>query len=262
MTRADRSFFVVIPARFASTRLPGKPLADIGGLPMIVRVARQAAASGAREVVIATDDERVRAAVCEHGLDAMLTRTDHPSGSDRVMEVVIAKGWPDEAIVINVQGDEPLIPPMVINQVASLLADRADVPVSTLCEAIDDSALVFDPNVVKVVRDRAGRARYFSRAPIPWRRDDFATTDHHKLALSQNTWWRHIGIYGYRVAALARFCKLPPGALERAESLEQLRLLENGIEIIVGESVAAVPAGVDTPADLDRVRSILAGRPT
>ncbi len=229
---------------------------------MIVRVARQAADSGAREVVIATDDERVRAAVCDHGHDAMLTRTDHQSGSDRVMEVVTAKGWSEDAIVVNVQGDEPLIPPTVINQVAELLADHADVHVSTLCEPIDEPALLFNPNVVKVVRDVAGRARYFSRAPIPWRRDDFATADHDTIVLSQNIWWRHIGIYGYRVAALARFCKLPSGALERAESLEQLRLLENGIEIIVGECVAAVPAGVDTPADLDRVRSILAGGST
>lgn len=262
MARADRRFVVVIPARLASTRLPGKPLADIGGLPMIVRVARQAAESGAREVVVATDDDRVRAVVHEHGFDAVLTRADHTSGSDRVMEVVAAKGWLDDAVVINVQGDEPLIPPTVIDQVAKLLADHVDVGVSSLCEAIEEPALLFDPNVVKVVRDVVGRARYFSRAPIPWRRDDFATADRRNLVLSQRIWWRHIGIYGYRVAALARFCRLPPGELERAESLEQLRLLENGIEIVVGESVAKVPGGVDTPADLDRVRSIVAGRAT
>ena len=250
-------FSVVIPARYASTRLPGKPLADIGGLPMIVRVARQALASGARNVVVATDDVRVQRAVADHGLDAMLTRTDHQSGSDRVMEVVSAKGWSDHHIVINVQGDEPLIPPVVIRQVAQLLLDAPDMLVATLCEAIDDAARLFDPNVVKVVRDIAGRARYFSRAPIPWRRDDFAKPSRDQLALSQRAWWRHIGIYGYRVAGLARFCALPAGALEQIESLEQLRLLENAIEIAVGEADAEVPGGVDTPADLERVRALL-----
>lgn len=253
-------FSVVIPARYASTRLPGKPLADIGGLPMIVRVARQALASGARNVVVATDDARVQRAVVDHGLDAMLTRADHQSGSDRVMEVVSAKGWSDHHIVINVQGDEPLIPPVVIRQVAQLLLDAPDMLVATLCEAIDDAARLFDPNVVKVVRDIAGRARYFSRAPIPWRRDDFAKPSRDQLVLTQRAWWRHIGIYGYRVAGLARFCALPAGALEQIESLEQLRLLENAIEIAVGEAVAEVPGGVDTPADLERVRTLLAPR--
>ena len=256
----DRHFSVVIPARYASTRLPGKPLADIAGLPMIVRVARQALSSGAREVVIATDDDRVRAAVREHGLDAMLTRSDHQSGSDRVMEVVVAKGWTRDHIVVNVQGDEPLIPPVVIEQVASLLIDYPSVLVATLCEAIDDPARVFDPNVVKVVRDVSGRARYFSRAPIPWRRDDFAIAERARRALTEGVWWRHIGIYGYRVEGLARFCELPTGTLERVESLEQLRLLENGIDIMVGEAIAEVPGGVDTPADLDRVRALLASR--
>jgi 3-deoxy-manno-octulosonate cytidylyltransferase (CMP-KDO synthetase) len=256
----DRQFSVVIPARYASTRLPGKPLADIAGLPMIVRVARQALSSGAREVVIATDDERVRSAVRKHGLDAVLTRTDHQSGSDRVMEVVTAKGWAPDHIVVNVQGDEPLIPPVVIEQVARLLIDNPDVAVATLCEAIDDVARVFDPNVVKLVRNVDGRALYFSRAPIPWRRDDFASADRSTLALRERAWWRHIGIYGYRVAGLARFCDLPAGTLERIEALEQLRLLENGIDIIVGDAVAEVPGGVDTPADLDRVRALLAAR--
>jgi 3-deoxy-manno-octulosonate cytidylyltransferase (CMP-KDO synthetase) len=199
----------------------------------------------------------VQRAVADHGLDAMLTRTDHQSGSDRVMEVVAAKGWSDHHIVINVQGDEPLIPPVVIRQVAQLLLDAPDMLVATLCEAIDDAARLFDPNVVKVVRDIAGRARYFSRAPIPWRRDDFAKPSRDQLALSQRAWWRHIGIYGYRVAGLARFCALPAGALEQIESLEQLRLLENAIEIAVGEADAEVPGGVDTPADLERVRALL-----
>ena len=254
----DRTFSVVIPARFASTRLPGKPLADIGGMPMIVRVARQALSSGAQEVVVATDDERVRTAALEHGLDVMLTRADHQSGSDRVMEVVAAKGWADDHIVINVQGDEPMIPPAVIGQVAQLLMDNADVCIATLCESIQDVAMVFDPNVVKLVRDVSGRARYFSRAPIPWRREDFAGAQRSHLELAEKAWWRHIGIYGYRVAGLAQFCKLPTGSLERIESLEQLRLIENGIDIVVGEAIEVVPGGVDTPADLERVRSWLA----
>jgi 3-deoxy-manno-octulosonate cytidylyltransferase (CMP-KDO synthetase) len=256
----DPIFSVVIPARFASTRLPGKPLADIDGLPMIVRVARQAVSSGARDVVVATDDARVQRAVTDHGHDAVLTRADHQSGSDRVMEVVTAKGWPDGHIVINVQGDEPLIPPSVIRQVAQLLRDAPDVLIATLCEAIDDAERLFDPNVVKVVRDVSGRARYFSRAPIPWRRDDFAKPSRGQLSLRQRAWWRHIGIYGYRVEGLSRFCALPAGVLEQIESLEQLRLLENAIEIAVGEAVAEVPGGVDTPADLERVRALLAAR--
>jgi 3-deoxy-manno-octulosonate cytidylyltransferase (CMP-KDO synthetase) len=202
----DPVFSVVIPARYASTRLPGKPLADIAGSPMIVHVVRQALASGAREVVVATDDARVQRAIVDRGFDAVLTRTDHQSGSDRVMEVVSAKGWPDEHIVINVQGDEPLIPPAVIRQVAQLLIDAPSLLVATLCEAIDDTARLFDPNVVKLVRDVAGRARYFSRAPIPWRRDDFAQPARDKLLLTQRAWWRHIGIYGYRVAGLAFLC--------------------------------------------------------
>jgi 3-deoxy-manno-octulosonate cytidylyltransferase (CMP-KDO synthetase) len=251
-------FSVVIPARMASTRLPGKPLADIGGLPMIVRVVEQALESGAREVVVATDDARVSDAVAAHGYDAMSTRSDHQSGSDRVMEVVAAKRWPAEHLVINVQGDEPLIPPTVIAQVAQLLTEHADATVATLCEAIDDVSLVFDPNIVKVVRDTTGRARYFSRAPIPWRRTDFANSE--RPALGERAWWRHIGIYGYRVRGLARFCRLPTGTLERIESLEQLRLLENGIDIVIDEAVDAVPGGVDTPGDLERVRALIAAQ--
>jgi 3-deoxy-manno-octulosonate cytidylyltransferase (CMP-KDO synthetase) len=251
-------FSVVIPARFASTRLPGKPLADIAGVPMIVRVARQAIVSGALDVVVATDDQRVQAVVAEHGLDVMMTRPDHQSGSDRVMEVVADRGWDDGHIVVNVQGDEPQIPPAVIRQVAALLHESPETLVATLCEAITEPHLVFDPNVVKVVRDNRSRARYFSRAPIPWRRADFGDADRSGLELASQTWWRHIGIYGYRVRGLAQFCRLPAGRLELIESLEQLRLLENGIEVVVGEAMATVPGGVDTPADLDRVRAQLA----
>jgi 3-deoxy-manno-octulosonate cytidylyltransferase (CMP-KDO synthetase) len=251
-------FSVVIPARMASTRLPGKPLADIGGLPMIVRVVEQARESGAREVVVATDDDRVLAAVRDHRHEAIMTRTDHQSGSDRVMEVVAAKRWNSDHLVINVQGDEPLIPPKVIAQVAELLSEHREAAVATLCEAITDAKSVFDPNVVKVVRDATGRARYFSRAPIPWRRSDFANAE--RPPLGERAWWRHIGIYGYRVAGLQRFCRLPTSALERIESLEQLRLVENGIDIVIDEAVAVVPAGVDTPADLERVRALVAAR--
>jgi 3-deoxy-manno-octulosonate cytidylyltransferase (CMP-KDO synthetase) len=251
------SFSVVIPARYASTRLPGKPLADICGVPMIVRVARQAVASGARDVVIATDDTRVRDAVAAHGHIALMTRLDHQSGSDRVMEVVAAQRWADDHIVINVQGDEPQIPPALINQVAALLYAESDCGVATLCESIDDARLLFDPNVVKLVRDTRSRAMYFSRAPLPWRRDDFAQPDRSALVLPPQTWWRHIGIYGYRVAALRNFCALPPGRLERIESLEQLRLLESGVAIVVAEALQRVPGGVDTPEDLERVRAQL-----
>src|SRR5262245_14351409 len=242
----------------ASTRLPGKPLADIGGVPMIVRVVQQALESGARDVVVATDDARVLDAVAQHGYDVMLTRVDHQSGSDRVMEVVAARRWSAEHLVVNVQGDEPLIPPSVIAQVAQLLTEHVDTTVATLCEAIDDVKLVFDPNVVKVVRDTTGRARYFSRAPIPWRRADFANAD--RPSLGERAWWRHIGIYGYRVRGLDRFCRLPTGTLERIESLEQLRLLENGVDIVIDEAVDAVPGGVDTPADLERVRALIAAK--
>lgn len=254
-------FFVVIPARYGSSRLPGKPLADLAGQPMIVRVVRRAMAAGASEVVVAADDERVCAAVGAAGGTALLTRTDHPSGSDRVMEVVERRGWPDDALVVNVQGDEPLIPPQVIDQVANLLRDDTTVGVATLSEPLTDLARVFDPNVVKVVADHAGRALYFSRAPIPYARDAFPAA----LAATPSSvvpepggWHRHIGIYAYRVAVLRRFVGMPVGRLEALESLEQLRLLEAGIGIRVAAATAAVPAGVDTATDLQRVRELLA----
>ena len=276
------SFRVVIPARFASSRLPGKPLLDLGGKPMIVRVAEQAARSGARGVVIATDDERVLRAVEGARIEraeAVLTRADHPSGSDRVMEV--AAGWRDEEIVVNVQGDEPLVPPAVIDQVAALLREASSQPeplarkspqpgsarglplarespcsVATLCEPIARPGDVFDPNIVKVVVDAQGRALYFSRAPVPWSRAAFLEGVPSKLAAG---WQRHIGIYAYRVDALREFVSWPVGHLERVEALEQLRLLERGRGIAVAEAVAPVPGGVDTPADAERVRRILAG---
>ena len=257
MTTPTGAFHVVVPARYASTRLPAKPLADLGGVPMIVRVARQARASRAASVTVATDDQRVLDALAAHRVDGVMTRADHVSGSDRVMEVATRLGWPDDAIVVNVQGDEPLIPPAVIEQVAALLATRIELGVATLCEPIERRRDVFDPNIVKVARSKGGKALYFSRAPIPWERATFATA-HSDAALPSGTrWWRHVGIYGYRVGVLRRFCALPPGTLERTESLEQLRLLENDIDIAVAVAVAPVPGGVDTPEDLARVRALL-----
>jgi len=257
VTAASDGFYVVIPGRFASTRLPGKPLADIGGLPMIVRVAHQAARSRARQVVVAVDDERVEAVLRAHAIDAVMTRKDHESGSDRVMEVVERMGWAGDDIVVNVQGDEPLIPPAVIDQVAGRLASRPDYGIATLCEPIDTRDQVFNPNLVKVTRSIGGRALYFSRAPMPWDRSRFASSDA-SAQLPAQRWWRHIGIYGYRVETLRRFCSLPPGALERTEALEQLRALENDVDILVDEAVAPVPGGVDTPEDLERMRRLVA----
>ena len=260
------SFRVVIPARFASTRLPGKPLLDLHGKPMVTRVAAQAARSGARSVTVATDDERVRRTV-QHagikGVEAVLTRADHPSGSDRVMEVVAKAGWRDEEIVVNVQGDEPLLPPLVIEQVAALAREASAWPerpcaVATLREPIAASTDVFDSNIVKVVTDAQGRALYFSRAPLPWSRAAFANGVPASLAAG---WHRHIGIYAWRVDALKEFVSWPVGQLERVEALEQLRLLEHGRGIAVAEAAAPVPGGVDTPADVERVRRALHARP-
>lgn len=248
------SYHVVIPARYGSTRLPGKPLVDIAGRPMIVRVAERALASGALSVVVATDDTRVADALAGCGATAMLTRDDHASGSDRVMEVADRQGWPDDEIVVNVQGDEPLIPPAVIDQVAELLVD-SPYRVATLSEPITRGKDAFDPNIVKVVANRAGRALYFSRAPIPWSRDTFAEGPPAEVG---DTWRRHIGIYAYRVDALKSFIACPPSRIEQTEALEQLRLLDNGHDIVVAQAVAPVPGGVDTPADVDRVCTVLA----
>ena len=251
-------FAVVIPARFASTRLPGKPLLDIGGKAMIVRVAEQALASSADAVVVATDDARVLDAVSATPAEAMLTRKDHPTGSDRVMEVVERQGWGDDDVVVNVQGDEPLIPPRVIDQVAGLLADGA-CGVATLCEPIMRREDVFDPNVVKVVVNGVGRALYFSRAPMPWWRDGFAGDEAPSLTIAAGLWKRHIGIYAYRVGTLREFVGWLPSPLEQTEALEQLRLLDHGRDIAVADAVEPVPGGVDTPADAERVREVLSG---
>ncbi len=220
---------------------------------MIAHVAARVANSGAREVIVATDDERVLRAAAVPDVRAVMTRADHASGSDRVMEVAEACGWPDDHIVVNVQGDEPLIPPAVIDQVAGLLRRSKGVGVATLSEPLLDTADILDQNIVKVVVTRSGRALYFSRAPIPCARGGFPAS----VAGSDRGWHRHIGIYAYRVAALRRFVALPVARLEITESLEQLRFLENDMGIAVEQALAPVPGGVDTAADLERVRQLI-----
>ena len=250
------SYRVVIPARWASTRLPGKPLADIGGLPMILRVWQRACRSGAAEVVIAADDERVLEAVRAHGADAEPTAPDHVSGTDRIEEVARRRGWADDCVVVNVQGDEPLMPPEVIDQVAALLRDEPDAGMATLAEPITRADDVMDPNFVKLVTDVTGRALYFSRAPLPWSRDDFPPAA--GSTLGAGTWRRHLGIYAYRAGLLHDFVRWSPAPLEQVEMLEQLRVLHQGVPIRVADACAPVPGGVDTPADLERVRAWIA----
>ncbi|KGE03354.1 3-deoxy-manno-octulosonate cytidylyltransferase [Pseudohaliea rubra] len=240
------AFIVVIPARYASTRLPGKPLAMIGDRPMLQHVWDQAAASGADRVVIATDDERVRDAAALWGAEALLTRDDHPSGTDRLAEVAAALELDDDAIVVNVQGDEPLLPPAVIDQVAENLRQRLWASVATLCEPLAAGEQLDNPNVVKVVADGAGRALYFSRAPIPYPRE--------AAAVAGSPWRRHIGLYAYRVGFLDRFVTWAVAPAEALEQLEQLRALHHGEAIHVAEACLSVPGGVDTPEDLDRLR--------
>ncbi|MDE2599985.1 MAG: 3-deoxy-manno-octulosonate cytidylyltransferase [Rhodocyclaceae bacterium] len=245
-------FRVVIPARFASTRLPGKPMADIGGKPMIVRVAEAAEKSGASEIIIACDQQDIRAAVMQYGYTAVMTHADHPSGTDRIVEVVEHMGWADDEIVVNVQGDEPLIPPALIDAVAAALEKDPGASIATASHAIHTAADAFNPNVVKVVTAQNGRALYFSRAPIPWHRDGFAM-NREELPADYNL-QRHVGIYAYRVGFLRRYGNLLPSPVERWESLEQLRALWHGDAITVVETDSAPPPGVDTPEDLERVR--------
>ena len=250
-------FVVAIPARYASSRLPGKPLADIAGEPMIVHVARRAREAGASAVIIATDDQRIADAVSPLGLQVQMTRADHLSGTDRLAECAVEQGWADDRIVVNLQGDEPLAPPAAIRAVAQCL-HASSAPMATLAVALDDSASLFDPACVKLVRNAVGDAMYFSRAPIPWDRDRFAQD---RVMLAGPHWLRHVGLYAYRVGALRAFAAMPPGALEQVESLEQLRVLEAGWRIAVAISPVAIPAGIDTPADLQRVREWMASHP-
>ena len=249
------AFKAVIPARYASSRLPAKPLLDLGGKPMVVRVAERALLSGAEEVWVATDHADVRAAAVQHGFAALLTRSDHPTGTDRLAEVVEQRGWDDETIIVNVQGDEPLIPPQVIDQVAVNLAAHGEASMATLAEPIEDVATLFNPNVVKVVSDVNGLALTFSRATLPWARDDFAlSTDRLPEGVPYR---RHIGIYAYRAGFLHDFVSWGPCWLENTERLEQLRALWHGVRIHVADVLQAPPAGVDTPEDLERVRRLL-----
>ncbi len=247
-------YTVIIPARMASSRLPDKPLADIAGLPMVVRVAQRAAQSTARRVVVAADDVRVVQACQAHGIEALLTRQDHVSGSDRLAEACELLGLPDEALVVNVQGDEPLIPPVLIDEVARVLAERPEASMGTAAHAIHDLAEFTNPNVVKVVMDTHQMALYFSRAPIPWWRDG-QHQDGFK-ALPTPAPLRHIGIYSYRAGFLRQFPQLQPAPIETLESLEQLRALWHGHRIAVHVTDAAPGPGVDTPGDLERVRGI------
>ena len=252
------SFTVLIPARYASTRLPGKPLADLGGAPMVVRVAQRARASGAARVVVATDDRRVHDAALAHGIESLMTRADHPTGTDRLAEAAAALGLAPDAIVVNVQGDEPLLEPALVRRMADLLASHPDASIATACHPIDDPAEAFNPNVVKVVVDRAGYALYFSRATIPWARDAFAAgRDELPAGLPLH---RHYGLYAYRVEFLSRYPALEPAPIERFEALEQLRALWHGYRIVVDVTFGTLAPGVDTPEDLERVRALYAAR--
>ncbi|MDX2219461.1 MAG: 3-deoxy-manno-octulosonate cytidylyltransferase [Burkholderiales bacterium] len=246
------SFLVVIPARHASTRLPDKMLADLGGKPLIVRTAEQTRQSGARDVIVATDHANIRAALDAANIRNVMTRVDHVSGTDRLAEVVAQLGLADDAVVVNVQGDEPLIAPALIDQVAATLAAEPAAAIATAAKPIVSAEDFFNPNVVKVVRDARGLARYFSRAPIPWARDAFAQS--RDVMPADLPALHHIGIYAYRAAFLKRFSALAPSPLERAESLEQLRALHHGFEIAVAVWTEPIEAGVDTAADLERVR--------
>ena len=251
------SYTVVIPARYNSSRLPGKPLLDIDGKPMIQRVWEQAQQSAADRVVVATDDRRIFDVVQAFGAEALMTSSEHPSGTDRLQEVVSELSLAEDHIVVNVQGDEPLIPPAVIDQVAGNLRATPKAAIATLCELIDCVEDVLNPNVVKVVTDDAGMALYFSRAAIPWPREHFASQL--KGLPDTQTWLRHIGIYAYRVGFLHQYVDWNPAPLEIVEQLEQLRALHNGVKVHVAWADEAVPPGVDTQADLDAVRAIVTG---
>jgi len=244
------SFIVIIPARLASTRLPNKPLADLGGKPMVVRVAERAQLSGASRIIVATDHADIQAACEQHGVEVCLTRSDHPSGTDRIAEVAHKLNLPPDAVIVNLQGDEPLIDPALLQAAAARIS--ADVPMSTCAHPLHEAADAFNPNVVKVVLDKAGRALYFSRATIPWHRDAFAQS---KDTLPAGyVPLRHIGLYAYRNDFLQAYPALQVSPLESIEALEQLRVLWHGYPIAVHVTDSAPAAGVDTPEDLERVR--------
>lgn len=254
----ESGFHVVIPARFESTRLPGKPLALVGGKPMIQRVVEQANRCGASSVTVATDDSRIVEAVSAAGYQAVMTSPNHQSGSDRLVEVADILDLDDSALIVNVQGDEPLIPPEVIRQVATALQEPGR-SVVTLCEPIEEVGVLLDPNVVKVVFDEHQRALYFSRAPIPYDREVLPNQPEPGHSLATGQWWRHIGIYGYRLGVLRDFVSAEPSSYELLESLEQLRFLQAGVAIHLYPACARVPGGIDTAADLAAVNTLLDG---
>jgi 3-deoxy-manno-octulosonate cytidylyltransferase (CMP-KDO synthetase) len=258
-TMVDSGFRIVIPARYGASRLPGKPLRRLAGRPLIEHVHGVAQSSGAERVVIATDDARIVEVAEGFGAEVCLTSTEHASGTDRLAEVVELLDWPNQTVVVNLQGDEPLLPAALLTGIADALRDHPDAGIATLCSAIHDPDELFDPNVVKVVRDAVGAALYFSRAPIPWSRDGFAAGRPSTLPSGAH-WWRHIGVYAYRVEALRAYPRLPASALEATEMLEQLRALAAGIRIQVLETTGVPPAGVDTEADLARVERLLVER--
>ncbi|AVF54827.1 UNVERIFIED_ORG: 3-deoxy-manno-octulosonate cytidylyltransferase (CMP-KDO synthetase) [Pseudomonas parafulva] len=247
-------FTVVIPARLRSTRLPGKPLLPIAGKPMVQHVWEQARRSAASRVVIATDDAGIYEACQAFGAEVLMTRVDHESGTDRLAEVAVQLGLPSDAIVVNVQGDEPLIPPVIIDQVAANLAANPQAGIATLAELIHEPQAVFNPNAVKVVSDKNGLALSFSRAPLPWARDAFAKGQDLPPGVPYR---RHIGMYAYRVGFLHDFVGWGPCWLEQTEALEQLRALWHGVRIHVEDAIEAPAVGVDTPEDLERVRRLL-----
>lgn len=260
------NFTAIVPARAASTRLPDKPLLDIAGKPMVVRTAEQALKSGALRVIIATDDTRILDAAQSHGVHAVLTRRDHPTGTDRLAEAVDILGLPDDAIIVNVQGDEPLIDPALVRSVAELLSRTPEAAIATCAARITQAETLFNPNAVKVVLNAAGLALFFSRAPIPWARDAYGQTRDNILEKAQQALddglpaLHHIGLYAYRAEFLRRFPALPEGHLEKRESLEQLRALEHGHGIAVHIADSHPAAGVDTREDLGRVRQVFANR--
>ncbi len=263
-------FKVVIPARFASTRLPGKPLLDIGGKPMVIRVAEQATRSGAQQIIIATDHQPIIAVAQQHGYQACMTRADHASGTDRIAEVAAQQGWDDNTIVVNVQGDEPLIPPPLIRAVAQHLHDHPQCAIATACHPIHDEASMRNPNIVKAVLDKHGNALYFSRAPIPWPRDAGISLSLPEGQIGRPSSprgevrrgdveiraLRHIGIYAYRASFLRAFGKLAPAPIEQIEALEQLRALYHGYKIGVTITQDTPPGGVDTEQDLQTARQL------
>ncbi len=249
-------FRIVIPARYASTRLPGKPLLPIAGRPMIEHVHRRAQAAGAGQVVVATDDERIAGVARAFGAEVCMTRSDHPSGTDRIAEVAQQMGWADSDIVVNLQGDEPLMPVSLLHQVADDLAINPQADIATLATTLDGPEQVFDAHVVKVVTDRAGFALYFSRASIPWDRQHF---HYGKVPPHTAGLLRHLGLYAYRVGFLRDYQDMAPAPIEEAESLEQLRALWYGRRIHVAEADQCPPPGVDTAEDLARVEAVLAG---